>query len=687
MRPGNSELLGSTPLDDGTNFAIYSGVAERVELCFFDARRNQTQSWFLPECDSGVWHGFLPGCGVGQRYGYRVHGPWDPDQGLRCNPAKLLIDPYAREIDGELAWTDAIFDFAADESGQTGSICTIDSAPHVPLSIVIRADQVASRIRSPIPWSETVIYECNVRGYTMQHPDVPATDRGRFSGMRNKEVLDYIKALGITAIELMPVQAFADEHHLARQGLRNFWGYNSIAFLAPMPRYGSAAELRDMVRAIHDTGLEVILDVVYNHTAEGGFHGPTISFRGIDNLAYYRTPRDHPAHYVNDTGCGNTINADHPRVRELILASLGHFAENVGIDGFRFDLAPILGRHDHGFSKTHPLLEDISNDESLKSLKLIAEPWDPGPGGYQLGQFPGGWAEWNDQYRDTVRKFWRGDEGISGTLAGRMHGSADIFEGSCRPPFASVNFVTSHDGFTMRDIVSYEHRHNEANGDNNHDGHSHNYSCNYGIEGDSEDTGLKSLRRRQRLNMLATLLLSQGTPMLLAGDEFGNSQQGNNNAYAQDNETGWLDWSGLRDDPEFADQVRELIWLRRESELLRIEDYVHGRLRTENHTIEISWINRDGEYKHADEWASSRAFTMQIKCSNDRGQVSVVAIAINGSDKPAALRIPAPNDASQWRVAFTSCDEPDDIIAGECLELSGRSITLLLSNSQMRQPK
>lgn len=680
MQAGNPELLGSTPLADGTNFAIYSSVAERVELCFFDGERNQTKSWFLPECEHDVWHGFVPGCRVGQRYGYRVHGPWNPLQGLRCNPAKLLLDPYARELDGEFTWDDAVFDYATGKPGQEHFISSTDSATHVPLSVVAGSDPIASQNRPQIPWNETLVYECNLRGYTMRHPEVPAADRGRFAGMRNKDVLAHIKALGITSIELLPIQAFADEHHLAQQGLRNFWGYNTIAFLAAMPRYGTAAELREMVHSIHDAGLEVILDVAYNHTAEGGFHGPTMAFRGIDNLAYYRTLNKDPASYINDTGCGNTMNVDHPRVRELILASLGHFAENVGVDGFRFDLAPILGRHDNGFSTTHPLLEEISNDKRLSSLKLIAEPWDPGPGGYQLGNFPKGWAEWNDQYRDTVRKFWRGDGGVSGGLAQRMHGSADLFENNSRPPFASVNFITSHDGFTLQDIVSYEHRHNEANGEDNRDGHSHNYSCNYGTEGDSDDPDLNSLRRRQRLNMLATLLLSQGTPMLLAGDEFGNSQQGNNNAYAQDNETGWLDWSGLQDDPEFVNQVRELIWLRRESPLLRIDEYIHGSLKLGNNNIEISWINRDGEHKHGDEWAYSRAFTLQIRCSNDRGPKSVIAIAINGNNGPSTLGLPTPEGSSNWRIAFTSCDMLNDEIAGESLELSGRSVTLLLSD-------
>jgi len=680
MHPGNSGPLGSAVLADGTNFAVYSSVAERVELCFFDAAHKPIKSWFLPECEQGIWHGFVAGCGVGQRYGYRVHGPWEPEQGLRCNPAKLLLDPYAREIDGEFTWDDAVFDLLSGESGHDVAISTVDSAAFVPLSVVASNDAVAPRSRPRVPWSEAVIYECNLRGFTMRHPAVPAADRGRFSGMRNKDVLAYIKALGITSIELMPIQAFVDEHHLVQKGLKDYWGYNTLSFLAPMPRYGTTSELVDTVRAIHDAGLEVIMDVAYNHTAEGGFHGPSVSFRGLDNLAYYRTQHDDPGNYVNDTGCGNTINVDHPRVRELILKSLGHFAGNVGVDGYRFDLASILGRHDHGFSTTHPLLEAISNDKRLASLKLIAEPWDPGPGGYQLGNFPRGWAEWNDQFRDTVRKFWRGDDGLSGELAQRMHGSADLFESNCRPPFASVNFISSHDGFTLRDIVSYEHKHNEANGEDNRDGHDHNYSCNYGSEGSSDDAELLALRRRQRLNMLATVFLSQGTPMLLAGDEFGNSQQGNNNAYAQDNETGWLDWSGLDDDPEFVDQVRELIWLRRESSLLRIEDYVHGSLQLGNHNIEISWINRDGEHKQGDEWAASRAFTLQIKSGDQQGRVSVVAIAINGDHEPVGFRIPSPQGAGKWRIAFTSCKDLEMQPGEERLELCGRSIALLASD-------
>lgn len=422
-----------------------------------------------------------------------------------------------------------------------------------------------------------------------------------------------------------------------------------------------------MVRAIHTAGLEVILDVVYNHTGESGFDGPTLSFRGIDNLCYYRVDSADPSAYINDTGCGNTLNVDHPQVRHLIIDSLGYYAEHIGVDGFRFDLAPILGRYAHGFSSTHPLLTDISSDERLAQLKLIAEPWDPGPGGYQLGQFPPRWAEWNDQYRDSVRQFWRGDDGRSGALAQRMHGSADVFEKNDRPPFASVNFVCSHDGYTLRDLVSYEQRHNEANGEDNRDGHSHNYSCNYGHEGDSADTELQQLRRRQRLNILATLLFSQGTPMLLAGDEFGNSQNGNNNAYAQDNEIGWLDWSGLSDDPDFTEQVRELIWLRRESKLLRIEDYVHGSLATSDGRIDIGWVNS--------EWSESKAFALLMSATKKGGEESAIAIVINSNHDETTVELPAA--PGPWRVSFCSGNLSESLRKNQLVTLEGRSIALL----------
>jgi len=669
--------LGSTPEADGTNFALYSGVAEGVELCLFNSAGQQTHTQLLSKCDDGIWHDFVPGCLAGQRYGYRVHGPFAAERGLRCNPAKLLVDPYARQIVRDFVWHESVFD-SKPGKGKERRINTQDSAPYIPLSVVTANSGPPQHQRPRVPWKDSIFYESNVRGYTMRHPAVAEEDRGRFAGMRNADVLKYIKALGVTSIELMPIHAFIDEHHLARQNLRNFWGYNTVNFFAPMPRYGGEHplnELKEMVRAIHDAGLEVILDVVYNHTGESGFDGPTVSFRGIDNLCYYRVDAEDPSNYINDTGCGNTLNVDHPVVRRLIVDSLGYFGEHIGVDGFRFDLAPVLGRYAHGFSNTHPLLGDISNDSRLKNLKLIAEPWDTGPGGYQLGEFPPRWAEWNDQYRDAVRKFWRGDLDTSGALAQRMHGSADIFECNGRPPFASVNFVSSHDGYTLRDLVSYEHRHNEANGEDNRDGHSHNYSCNYGHEGDSDESELLELRRRQRLNILATLLFSQGTPMLLAGDEFGNTQNGNNNAYAQDNEMGWLDWSGLETDPGFAEQVRELIWLRRETALVRIESYVHDSLPTPDGRIDIGWINAAGEFKHDDEWFESRAFTLTMSEKKQDGTESAVAISINSHHEEATIRLPA--TARSWRVSWSNGVTSESLKSDRSLTLAGRSIALL----------
>jgi glycogen operon protein len=531
-----------------------------------------------------------------------------------------------------------------------------------------------------IPWGETIFYECNVRAYTMQHPGIEETQRGKLSGLSNKKIVEYIKALGVTSVQLMPVHAFIDEHHLVDKDLRNLWGYNSISFFAAMPRYATDdadLELREMVRTFHDAGLEVILDVVYNHTGEGGADGPSISFRGIDNLTYYRTPPYAPGEYIDDTGCGNTVNVEHPRVRQIIVESLAYYSTVMGVDGFRFDLATILGRREHGFSKGHPLLLDISNDSRLADTKLVAEPWDPGPGGYQLGNFPPRWAEWNDVYRDGVREFWRGDHGKSGVLARRIHGSADIFEATGRGPDASVNFVTAHDGFTLRDSVSYVHRHNEANGEDNRDGHSNNYSSNFSVEGETNDEAINQQRRRQRLNLLATLMMSQGTPMILSGDEFGNSQNGNNNAYAQDNETGWLDWSGLETDPQFTEQVRELIWLRREIPLLRLQEFVHGTLELPDGSVRVDWINQEGDAKRGTEWAHSRAFTKVITRVHKDGSESKIAILINAHHDAAEMRLSRSGTKHDWRIVFCSAEEGFDLNGDRTIAVPGQSIVLL----------
>jgi isoamylase len=655
IETGSAAPLGATADDSGVNFALFSSAAEAVELCLFDANGGEKKLW-LPGRSGNIWHGYVPGCGSGQRYGFRVHGPFAPQDGLRCNPAKLLIDPYARQLDGEFCWNNAVFDAEASAAEGTPGINTHDSAAFVPKGVVVAASPLRQPSGVSVPWADTVIYEANVRGYTMLHPAVAKAERGTFVGMRNKDVLAYLKALGITSLELMPVHSFIDEQHLAKIGLRNSWGYNSIAFFAPASRYAQRdgiAEFRDMVDAIHDAGIEVILDVVYNHTGESGPHGPTLSFRGIDNLAYYSTEPGNPGVYINDTGCGNTVNVDHPVVQELVLDSLRYWHTEMGVDGFRFDLAPILGRHNHGYSAAHPMLMAISDDKQLRHAKLIAEPWDPGPGGYQLGTFPERWAEWNDRYRDTLRRFWRGDPGGGADLARRLHGSADIFEASGRQPTASVNFVTSHDGFTLADVVSFKHRHNKANGEENRDGHGHNYSCNHGVEGPTDDISILALRHRHRLNLLASLLLSQGTPMLLAGDEFGNSQHGNNNAYAQDNETGWLDWSGLATDAALLTGVRELIRLRRDTRLLRIPEYVHGHRLIDGDDIKIDWLRPDSHSMQAEDWPSSRSFSMMLTRSGSTVAASAVAILVNGSDHDIEFRLPASGD---WRCGFSSAE-------------------------------
>ncbi|MDH3431360.1 MAG: glycogen debranching protein GlgX [Gammaproteobacteria bacterium] len=652
MQRGRPAPLGARVDEKGTNFAVFSSAAEQVDLCLFDRSGEQTRRYTLTQSGDSIWHGYLPGCTAGQRYGYRVHGPYDPDKGLRCNSAKLLIDPYARALSGAFNWCDAVFDYARQQDPEELQISTVDSAPFVPKAVVC-SDAAATRFDRPlIPWSETIFYEANVRGYTMRHPAIDDADRGTFDGMRNKTVLEYLKALGVTSLELMPVHAFIDEQHLADQGLRNYWGYNSISFFAPTARYAKSdaiGEFRNMVQAIHDAGLEVILDVVYNHTGESDRLGPTLCFRGLDNLAYYSTESDSPATYINDTGCGNTLNADHHRVQQLVLDSLRYWHKDMGVDGFRFDLATVLGRHDHGFSATHPMLELIETDDELRDAKLVAEPWDPGPGGYQLGNFSQRWAEWNDRYRDTTRRFWRGDHGMAGELARRLRGSAGIFEARGRLPFASVNFVSSHDGFTLADVVTYEHRRNHSNGEDNRDGHSHNYSCNYGYEGPTDDPAIIETRARQRLNLLATLFVSQGTPLLLAGDEFGHSQQGNNNAYAQDNETAWLDWAKLEEQSPFGEQVRNLIRLRREMPLLRGPQYVHGR--------EVRWLRPDGASMADHDWAHARAFCVVLSASDAEDAVSAVALLINGTDALCTFELPDMGRTGGGTLLFSSAGD------------------------------
>jgi len=660
MASGTPTPLGATRMRDGVNFAVYSSVAERVELCLFDDAGHETARLDLPAQTDGTWHGLLPGCATGQAYGYRVHGPYRPGDGLRCNPHKLLIDPYARALSGNIRWCAALFDFAAGRAPADERPSPLDSAAYMPKSLV-GGDTPAAAPGPRTPWAKSVIYELNVRGFTMRHPALPAAERGRFRGLANGAIIDYLKALGITAVELLPVQAFIDEQFLTDRGLRNFWGYNTLNFFTPagrLAREDARAEFAEMVNTLHDAGIEVILDVVYNHTAEGGAAGPTLSFRGLDNAAYYRLVPGDRGEYINDTGCGNTTDADSPQFAQLVIDSLRYWAGELGVDGFRFDLAPVLGRSADGFNPRHTLLQRIRNDERLQGCKLIAEPWDVGPGGYQLGHFGAGWAEWNDRYRDTLRGWWRGDRDTAADLARRMHGSAELFEPSGRAPCASINFITSHDGYTLHDLVMYRQRHNEANGEQNTDGHLHNYSCNFGVEGPSDDAAVNAARRRRRLNLLASLVLSQGTPMLLAGDEFGNSQAGNNNAYAQDNATGWLDWRGLENDPPFHGEIARLVQLRRRHPLLTLGHYPHANHEVRPGWPDIVWLTPSGSPMDDDDWEHYRAFAMLLAAAPAvaDGPLTALAILLNGSDVAIDFSLQRYDPGVPWQNEFCSAE-------------------------------
>jgi isoamylase len=627
--PGEPFPLGATWTGKGVNFALFSENAEQVALCFFDrAGEKELERIDLPEYTDGIWHGFLPDIVPGQLYGYRVFGPYAPERGHRFNHHKLLIDPYARMLHGQFRWDDAVFGYRAGGPDDAPSFDARDSAPFVPKCRIVEPAFTWGDNRPPRrPWDGTVIYELHVRGFTMRHPEVPAPLRGTFAGLATPAAIRHLRGLGVTAVELMPIQAFVDELALVRRGLRNFWGYNPIAFFAPAPRYlseESLNEIRTAVQRLHDAGIEVILDMVFNHTAEGDAAGPTLSFRGIDNASYYRLDRAEPRRYRDFTGCGNSLNLHHPRVMQLVMDALRYWAEEIRADGFRIDLATTLARgEDEAFDRHAGFLDAVQQDPVLARMKLIAEPWDLGEHGYRLGQFPPGWSEWNDRYRDAVRRFWRGDEGLVAELASRLTGSADIFEHGGRRPWASINYLTAHDGFTLDDLVGYEEKHNEANDEDNRDGHAENYSANYGAEGATQDPRIGAVRRRQKRNMLATLLLSAGVPMLLAGDEIGRSQHGNNNAYCQDNDIGWLDWSLRESEAAQALQafVHFLIRLRGEHAVFRRRRFFHGRTIPGTAAKDILWLASDGrEFGDAD-WKTPRARFLSCLLSGHAGTV------------------------------------------------------------------
>jgi len=605
VKAGYPYPLGATYDGLGTNFALFSANAEKVELCLFDDTGTEEVARItLPEFTDEVWHCYIEGLPAGTIYGYRVHGPFEPHLGHRFNPNKLLLDPYARQLHGDFIPSDAHLSYDQQSNQQDLTFDIRDNQAFMPKCVVVESLPVCTT-HPKVRRRNTTIYELHVKGFTQCHPNVPLELKGTFAGLAQDSICQYIKELGITSIELMPVQAFIDEDFVLKRGLSNYWGYNSLAFFVPEPSYchsGEIAEFKELVDKYHSYGIEVILDVVYNHTAEGNHLGPSLSFKGIDNASYYLLDPQDKRFYVNHSGCGNTLNLQHPRVLQLVADSLRYWVEIMGVDGFRFDLAPILGRKKKGFSPSSHFFTILRQDPVLSRVKLIAEPWDIGADGYQLGRFPNSWMEWNDRFRDTCRRFWRGDQGMAPEFARRLHGSSDLFENPSRRPSASINFITSHDGFTLHDLVSYRNRHNQANGEKNQDGHGSNFSANFGVEGETRNHTVKHLRLRQKRNLLTTLFVSQGTPMMLAGDEMGNSQKGNNNAYCQDNEISWLDWQAENAKPQIA-FVKRLIHLRKEHPLLNRTHYQHGEEYSSKTGLpDISWLNCHGQPMQEQDW-------------------------------------------------------------------------------------
>jgi isoamylase len=660
--PGSPFPLGATWDGEGTNFALFAPAAESVDLCLFDDDGTESRVE-LDEVTYHIWHGYLPRVGPRQRYGFRVDGPYDAGRGLRWNPSKLLIDPYALALDGEFVLDDAVFGYPPNRDDTVHD--HRDSAPYVPKSVVVHDPFPwgEDHHRPHTAWADSVIYELHVKGFTARHPDVPAEIRGTYAGLAHPAPISHLQRLGVTAVELMPVHHFVSEPAVLRRGLSNYWGYNTLGYFAPHAAYASSGsrgeqvrEFKAMVRALHAAGIEVILDVVYNHTAEGDETGPTLSFRGIDNPTYYRLREDDPRYYLDYTGTGNTLNAQQPHVLQLIMDSLRYWATEMHVDGFRFDLASALARSFHDVDKLSAFFDIIQQDPVLSRVKLIAEPWDLGPGGYLVGEFPPLWTEWNGKYRDTVRDFWRGSEsGVAG-LASRLSGSSDLYQDDGRRPYASINFVTCHDGFTLRDLVSYDGKHNEANGEQNQDGNDDNRSWNCGAEGDTGDPGVNTLRARQMRNLLATLLLSTGVPMLRMGDELAHTQRGNNNAYCQDNELSWLDWSPNGN--ELVDLVARLVGLRRRHPVFRQRAFFEGH-RLDDGVKDLAWFRSDGIEHGDDDWSSPAARTVGmylsgrgIRTRGSRGERIVddsFLLALHAGDDDAQFRLPGP----PWASAYT----------------------------------
>ena len=684
IRAGKPYPLGPQVDARGANFALFSAHAEKIELCLFDDQgRRELERIALPENSEGIWHGYLPEAYPGLLYGYRVHGPYAPSEGHRFNPNKLLIDPYARELDGSFRLSDLHFGYRVGSPRGDLSYDRRDNARFMPKCRLVD-DSFSWGSDEPPRHAlrDTVIYEMHVAGFTWLNEHVDRVARGTLAGLRSQPVIDHLVRLGVTAVEFLPIHAWVDDRHLIDRGLRNYWGYNSIGFFAPEPRLlwrGNHAEVKHTVAALHAAGIEVILDVVYNHTAEGNELGPTLCFRGIDNASYYWLSAENRRHYADFTGCGNSLNLSNPRVLRLVLDSLRYWVEVMHVDGFRFDLATTLARGFAGFSSEAPFLDVLAQDPVLAQVKLIAEPWDLGEGGYRLGGFAPGWSEWNDRYRTAMRRFWRGDGGIIGEVAARFAGSSDIFGHDRRRPTASVNFVTAHDGFTLQDLVSYNEKHNEANGESNHDGSSDNASWNCGEEGPSETEAIIQLRRRQRRNFLATLLLSQGIPMLLAGDELANSQEGNNNAYCQDNEIGWVNWSGEAiPEEDLTDFVGRLIKLRRNCGIAH-DQFLKGEVRPAAYRKEIAWYRADGQEMTEPDWRFPDARFLGVVVD---GSQRPALIFLNAHFEALSVSVPSVPGVRRWKLEINTVEAGsgggEDLLPGQSFEVPERCVILLL---------
>ena len=657
----------------GTNFGIFSANASKIEVCIFDADGSAEQERIvLPEYTDQIWHGYLENVTPGTIYGYRVHGPYAPEEGHRFNPNKLLLDPYAGGYFGELHWNPAVFGYTM-ESGDDLTFDERDSAPYMPKCTVVdpNFDWRGSAEGVHVPWDDTIFYELHVKGFTKKHPAVPEGHRGTYAGLASKDVVGYIKSLGITSVELLPIHAFINDNNLLEKGLTNYWGYNTIGFFAPSPRYASnradsLREFKEMVARFHDAGLEVILDVVYNHTAEGNERGPTLSFKGIDNASYYRLLPDDKRYYINDTGTGNTLNPSHPRVIQMMMDSLRYWVEQTHVDGFRFDLATILAREPSGFNNQSGFLMACVQDPVLRRVKLIAEPWDCGPGGYQVGEFPPGWAEWNGKFRDIVRRFWKNDAPAS-DLASSLSGSGSIFNRNGRRPSASVNFITAHDGFTLNDLVTYNEKHNEANGENNTDGSTDNASWNCGVEGPTDDAEVNALRNRQIRNLLATLLLAQGSPMLVAGDEFGRTQHGNNNAYCQDTEISWLNWDIQAKGQSLISFTQKLTGLRHKYPILRRNRFLNGEYFEDLGVKDLAWINADGSEMQNEQWSDNnmRCFGMLLDGRaptsglRQKGREATMLIVVNSHDDSVNFMVPESSGGNGWSLVIDTNSEDE----------------------------